>query len=149
MINPTESCTSDEFILEQPLADLGEGARVKRPVQQAEAIDEESRTRLLDKLRAMAGGGRAQDVLAFGQVAVGGNSGEGLRIPERVTANAARVDIEIGTIAPDEQGVTGKGRFLNDRGGLAAIAIERCVGPIGIAVERDGGVARPEAEKGY
>src|SRR3569833_711048 len=79
-------------------------------------------------------------------MAVGGDAGEWLGIPEERGDRHARVREDVGTIAPDEEGVAGLAIVEQPVTDQAAVAIEDGVSPILLLAGGQKDVARAEAD---
>ena len=82
-----------------------------------------------------------------GEMAVGGDAGEGLGIPEDRGDGEAGVGDDAGAVAPDEDGVGGMGLGEDELCGCVGLAVEDGVAG-GDVAEADGGDEEGRGEEG-
>jgi hypothetical protein len=85
-------------------------------------------------------------------MAVGGNTGERLRIEKPGGRGQAGVNEQVGAESPDEKRVAGAGEFAGDAGGGAAVLVHGDIAPVvwlaGGQILRQQEVSRAKADEG-
>src|SRR5689334_11315081 len=98
--------------------DVGKRGEIELGRVVAETVDDEGRIGG-GEFPAVSGGCLGFDGSGFGQVAIGGDAAERLRIEEAGGGGQARVDVDLGAVAPDEQLVARLSEPAEERGGGA------------------------------
>lgn len=132
----------DEFIAAKGAV----GLQPETGIEGAEAIDEPGGFGFAETAQAGWAGGVGQG-LGRAEVAVGENAIEGLAFEKGRAAGQAAEGVDIGPVAPDEEGVGGFGLLAEIGGDGLAVAKQGEVFPTEIAAG-DGEVAGAEAEDG-
>ena len=87
------------------------------------------------------------------EMAIGGNSGQRLRVPEKRRGIEMGIDVNARSISPDEESVPGRVAGVENGGDLLIVLVEREVGPVvrtsADVVKREGHVRRTEANQRY